>query len=422
MTKSKNVELIGNILGVTRPDIIEILIDPKVTRIKPLEIGEYIAVEYPSEVLKHEVLALITEITLENENIPDSLMRSPESYDQLEKLGDFTEGERLTARARVVGYYDPDLENIIFPRFPPVPSGKVYRANKDNLSKIFSSDNGIKVGNLRAHPEVDVKLDVQELVRRHTAILAITGAGKGNTVAVLSSRILELNGSVIIIDPHEEYPSLRDLYSDPNPVVVFSPEGDPSKNYKPISFRWNNFSTEEIFDILEIRENATRQKGLIRDILEQLRGKQWDINDFENELKKKKEENKGLVLSIQDHIKGIRELSIIDKSKETPIYEETSDCLVSKGQITVISLSGLPIKVQQVVVARLCKKLYDAGVAWRRKLSRDQLPCPTFMVIEESHNFIPSMSSAKSSFPISRIAAEGRKFGIGLCIVSQRPN
>lgn len=443
MTENKvetEKELIGNLLGITRPDMIEILIDPKVTRTEPLEIGEYVAVEYPSEVLKHEVLALITEVTLENENIPDSLMRSPDSYNQLKKLGDFTEGERLTARARIVGYFDPDLKIVMFPRFPPVPSGRVYRANKQNLSKIFSSGH-IKVGHLRAHPEVEVELDVQELIRRHTAILAITGAGKGNTVAVLSSRILKLNGSVIIIDPHEEYPSLRDLYKEPNPVVVFSPSGDPSKRYFPISFRWNNFGTEEIFDIFEIREGASRQRALVREVLGKLEGKEWDINDFEHELdtyvlgdaslneeeRKKYQKNTksymGTRLAIKDHLKGIREISIIDKTNETPIYEESSASLVSKGQITVISLSGLPIKVQQVVVSRLCKKLYDAGVAWRRNISgKPQLPCPTFVIIEEAHNFIPAMDTAKSSFPISRIAAEGRKFGIGLCIVSQRPN
>ena len=439
MSKSKEKEIIGNLIGVTRPDIIEVLIDPKITRNNPLEIGEYVAVDYPGEVLEYEVLALITQITLQNENIPDSLMRSPDSYEQLKKLGDFTEGERLTAIARIVGYYDPDKENVIFPRFPPVPSGRVYRANKDNLAKIFSSGQ-VKIGHLRAHPDVDVKVDVEELIRRHTAILAITGAGKGNTVAVISSRILELNGSIIIIDPHDEYHYLRNLYSDPNPVIVFNPGGDPSKQYFPLYFRWNNFSIEEIFDIFEIRETATNQRALVREVLTKLNGKNWDINNFEQvmnrfifgdetlneeERKEYQKQTKKYVnvgLALRDHIKGIREMVIIDKFNETPIFEKSTKSLVSMGQITVISLSGLPKRVQQVVVSRLCRKLYNAGVSWRRNLDRPQLPCPTFMILEEAHNFIPALDKVKSSKPIERIAAEGRKFGIGLCIVSQRPN
>ncbi|MHA1266682.1 MAG: ATP-binding protein [Candidatus Helarchaeota archaeon] len=441
MSEESKREIVGNLLGTTKPNAVDILLDPKVTRVKPLEIGEYVAIEYPSEILPYEVLAFITDVGLMNENIPDYLMRSPESFKRLSDLGDLTEGERLTAKARIVGYFDPKLKNVIFPRFPPVPGANVFRASAQILGQIFAAGQ-IKVGHLRAHPEVDVKLDVEELIRRHTAILAITGAGKGNTVAVMSTRILELNGSVIIIDPHEEYPELRNLYpTSPNPVVVFCPGGSKDKGYYPIYFKWSNFNTEEIFDILEIKENATLQRALVREVLTLLKGKDWDIEDFETEMERlvmgdpsldeeaRKDHQKeykrfqGPRLAILDHIRGIRGSEILNKIRETPIFEEGSTSLVARGQITVISLSGLPLRIQQVVVGRLSKKIYEAGLAWRRNIiDKPQLPCPTFMIIEEAHNFIPAMGGAKSTAPLSRIAAEGRKFGIGLCIVSQRPN
>jgi len=434
-------EIVGNLIGVTKPNFVDILVDPKITRVKPLEIGEYVAVEYPGEVLEYEVLALVTDIGLQNENIPDYLMRSPDSFTQLAQLGDLSDGERLVARARIVGYYDPTIGNVIYPRFPPIPGAGVCRANSENLTQIFSAGH-IKVGHLRAHPDVEVKLNVEELIRRHTAILAITGAGKGNTVAVISSRILELNGSVIIIDPHEEYPEMRNLYtSNPNAIRVFCPGGDRSKGYFPIYFRWNNFGTEEIFDILEIREGATYQRGLVQEILARLEGTNWDLDDFEREMDQfvlgedslsedeRKEHQKemkhyiGPRIAIKDHIKGIRETEILNKFNETPIFEDGTASLVSKGQITVICLSGLPIKVQQVIVGRISKKIYEAGLAWRRNFENvPKLPSPTFLIIEEAHNFIPADGGSKSTGPISRIAAEGRKFGIGLCIVSQRPN
>ncbi len=436
-------EIVGNLIGVTKPNLVSILIDPKVTRSKPLEIGEYVAIEYPGEVLEFEVLAFIIDIGLENENIPDYLMRSPESYEQLGKLGDLTEGERLTAQARVVGYFDPKQKNVFFPRFPPVPGAPVYRASLENLSQIFSAGH-IRVGHLRAHSDVEVKLNIEELIRRHTAILAITGAGKGNTVAVMTTRMLELNGSVIIIDPHEEYPELRNLYTTtPNPVVVFSPGGDRTKGYYPIYFKWSNFNTGEILDILEIKENATNQRALVREVLGRLDGIEWDMENFEQEMdrfvlgddtldedEKKKYQKQphlrryqGPRWAIRDHIRGIRESQILNKTMETPIFESGSISLVSKKQITVISLSGLPIRMQQVIVGRLSKKIYEAGLAWRRNFSgKPHLPCPTFMIVEEAHNFIPALGGAKSTAPLSRIAAEGRKFGIGLCIVSQRPN
>ncbi len=441
MSEKKETEIVGNLIGVTKPNFVDILVDPKITRVKPLEIGEYVAIEYPGEVLEYEVLALVIEIGLQNENIPDYLMRSPESFTQLAKLGDLSDGERLVAKARIVGYYDPDVRNVIYPRFPPIPGALVHRANAENLSQIFSAGH-VKVGYLRAHPDVEVKLNVEELIRRHTAILAITGAGKGNTVAVISSRILDLNGSVIIIDPHEEYPELRNLFkTGSNPIVVFCPGGDRAKGYFPIYFRWNNFSTEEILDILEIREASTYQRALVQEVLARLDGKEWDLADFEQVMdefvlgdsslseEERKEYQKqtkryiGPRFAIKDHIKGIREKEILNKVNETPIFEEKSASLVSKGQITVICLSGLPIRFQQVIVGRISKKVYEAGVAWRRNFAdTPQLPSPTFLIIEEAHNFIPADGGSKSTAPISRIAAEGRKFGIGLCIVSQRPN
>jgi hypothetical protein len=156
MSEKKEKEIVGNLIGVTKPNFVDILVDPKITRVKPLEIGEYVAVEYPGEVLEYEVLALIIEVGLQNENIPDYLMRSPESFTQLAKLGDLSDGERLVAKARIVGYYDPNVKNVIYPRFPPIPGALVFRANAENLSQIFSAGQ-VKVGYLRAHPDVEVK-------------------------------------------------------------------------------------------------------------------------------------------------------------------------------------------------------------------------------------------------------------------------
>ncbi len=444
-------EVIGNLFGITRPNEVQIILDPKVTRTRPIEIGEYISIEYPGEVLDEEVIALITKIELFNESIPDSLMKSPESFEKLGRLGDFSTGEVLLANARIIGYFSEKDKMMISPRFPSVPGAKVYRSNIEILKKVFSAGH-VKIGHLRAHKEVEVKVNVNELIRRHTCILAITGAGKGNTVAVLSTRILEHNGSVIIIDPHEEYPKLKELKKDQ--VAVFTPLKDPSIGYLPIRFKWNNFSTDEIFEILEIRSDATNQQAVIREILEKLEGTDWDMDSFqiamdqiieeysasedddeevkeESSKKKKKtktktskkrltmfKENKMVIL---DRIKALKGSEIFHKTDETPIFAKLGPCLVKPGQITVISVSNLPLRVQQVVVARLAKKIYEAGVAWRRNLDKVKLPCPTLLVIEEAHNFIPSKGNAKSLPSLTRIAAEGRKFGVGLCVVSQRP-
>ncbi|MHA1269155.1 MAG: ATP-binding protein [Candidatus Helarchaeota archaeon] len=430
-------KVIGNLIGSTRPSEVRIVVDPDTIRTAPLQIGEYVMVEYPRELLQNHVIAFIYNLQLENLTIPESLMRSPESYEKLKILGDLKLGEKLVAYARIIGYYDLDIKTVVMPRYPPIPGANVYRADKQILKDIFSQGD-VEVGVLRAHPDVRVKLDVNELVRRHTAILAITGAGKGNTVAIISSKILELNGSIIIIDPHEEYPHLRKIYGDR--IVVFFPKEEPGKGYYPIQFKLSNFGPEEIMDILDIRDNASNQQALVNHVLEELKDKDWDFNDFQNtmddylkideslpekDVKKKKKEVQRLQVCkyvIKDKIKMIREATILHKTSEIPIYDEGGPSLVKKGQITVICVSGLSLKVQQVIVSRIAEKIYNAGVSWRRKIEdRQKLPGPVFLIIEEAHNFIPIDMKAKSFFPIRRIAAEGRKFGIGLCIVSQRP-
>ncbi|MHA1309301.1 MAG: ATP-binding protein [Candidatus Helarchaeota archaeon] len=431
----ENKELIGNLIGGTTPQEVFIVVDPKIIRTRPLQIGEYVSIEYPKELIKEDVLAIINNLELVNLSIPESLIRSPESYNKLKKLGDLESGERMIASAKILGYFDG--KKIIMPRFTSTPGANVYRANEQLLNNIFSRGQ-INVGHLRAHPNVQIKLDVNELVRRHTAILAITGAGKGNTVAVIATEILKLNGCVIIIDPHEEYPPLRNIYG--KKVLVFSAKGDPNKGYFPIKFKLSNFDSEEILDILEIQANATNQRALVINALEELKNSDWDFKDLKNAIdeylhideSKSEKEKKQKLKEIQhlknsqyvvkDKIKMVKAISILAKNEEIPIYDPEFPSLVKKGQISVICLSGLPKKVQQVIVGRIASKLYEAGVAWRRQIpNKQKLPGPVFMVIEEAHNFIPQEGTAKSLFPIRRIAAEGRKFGVGLCVVSQRP-
>jgi hypothetical protein len=89
--------------------------------------------------------------------------------------------------------------------------------------------------------------------------------------------------------------------------------------------------------------------------------------------------------------------------------------LVKKGRCSVITMKGVPPDVQDVVVARLTKELFDDRKAGK-------IP-PFLLIVEEAHNYCPEKGygNAVSSTMLRTIASEGRKFGMGLCIVSQRP-
>ncbi|WP_243679539.1 ATP-binding protein [Vulcanisaeta souniana] len=82
--------------------------------------------------------------------------------------------------------------------------------------------------------------------------------------------------------------------------------------------------------------------------------------------------------------------------------------------IHVLDLSGLDLIDQQALVALVLNKVFTTSATRRNK--------PVFIVVEEAHNYAPSVGSSLSTSTLVKIAREGRKFGVGLCIISQRPS
>ena len=382
---------------------------------------------------------MISKIALSNENMIESLIKSPESIDKLLMLGKMEDGERLGAKAKILGYLDEEKNRIISPRFPPYPGAKVYRAPTEILAKIFGNGH-IAVGTLRSHKKVPVKLNVDELVSKHFAVLAITGAGKSYSVAIIISKIIkELQGSVVIIDPHEDYvPFIRNSELKKN-VVVFSAKKATSR--QKIAFKLRNFQHSELLGILEIPENATNQRDLFSRAFWQLQNLKidWDLNDLKlkiNEIiKELKDEvdDKGKKVNTKEanrletakfglfaRIDQAPARSVLTKSSELPVYNKSGPSLVKPNQISIVTLTGLGARTQQTVVDLIARKLFNAGKAnVRNEDTPHKLPCGVLTIIEEAHNFIPG--SGRSSKILKQISAEGRKFGVGLGLISQRP-
>jgi len=80
---------------------------------------------------------------------------------------------------------------------------------------------------------------------------------------------------------------------------------------------------------------------------------------------------------------------------------------------SIINLRGITQEIQTVVAYKIIEKLFE-----ERKVGK--IP-PMFLVVEEAHNFCPEKEVRASSKVIRTVASEGRKFGFGLCVISQRP-
>jgi len=88
--------------------------------------------------------------------------------------------------------------------------------------------------------------------------------------------------------------------------------------------------------------------------------------------------------------------------------------------LTIVDLSGMPGEIVDVVVSLLCRVLFDFAV-WSE---RDRMP-PVLLVCEEAHRYIPEDERAgfsATSRAITRLAKEGRKYGVSLALISQRPS
>jgi DNA helicase HerA-like ATPase len=426
-----NKKAVATIVGISTPTEVALIVDPKIARTKPLEQGELVVIDYPKKLIPQPVIAMISRISLSNENLIESLIKSPESIDRLKLLGRIEEGERLGAIARILGYLDEEKNRIISPRFPPYPGAGVYRAPSEILSKIFGNGH-IAVGELRSHPGVQVKLNIDELVSKHFAVLAITGAGKSYSVAVIVSNIInKLQGSVVIIDPHEDYvPFIQNKKIKGN-IVVFSAKKTTGR--QRIAFKLKNFQYGQLLNLLGIPEQATIQRDLFNRAYGILQEKDvdWDLQDLRNAINKviedaeaedKKDANrlKNAKYGLLSRIDLAPAKDILTKSSELPVYSTSGPSLVKPNQISIITLTGLATRTQQTVVDLIARKIFYAGqAAVRNENKPDKLPCAVLTVVEEAHNFIPS--SGRSSRILKQIASEGRKFGVGLGLVSQRP-
>lgn len=98
-----------------------------------------------------------------------------------------------------------------------------------------------------------------------------------------------------------------------------------------------------------------------------------------------------------------------------------ADWIGGKSPITILDLSGIPSSVLNELIGALLRILYDA-IFWARKLPEGGRERPLLFVLEEAHAYLGKEHSGAASSAVRRIAKEGRKYGAGIMIVSQRPS
>jgi uncharacterized protein len=328
--------------------------------------------------------------------------------------------ESLLGAARIVGYRD--AQGLVkIPSVPFRPGAHVFRAEEPLIAEVLGlkhhTNSGAYVGLLRNH-SLKVELDINQLVQRHVSVLAKTGGGKSYLLGVLIEELLRHKVTCVIIDPHGEYGSLR-IPAEKNgsserfsvepqgfarQIQEYSPDVSLNPSAKPLTFSLRSTDPRDLLVFMGLTAVKTYLAPL-KQIMENVATTNPDYTV--HDLVRAAEAGEGAVAeTLHERLDYVEQTKLLGP-KGTSLAE-----LVKKGEATLINLRGVAPDVQELVVARLATTLFE-----NRK--KDKIP-PLFLVIEEAHNFAPQQGSATCSRILKNIASEGRKFGLGLCAVTQR--
>ncbi len=319
------------------------------------------------------------------------------------------------AHCSIIGYSKNN--KIQLPRSPFQQGIEVLNAENGFIKKILNLEqkNAAYIGKLETR-DIKVYLDLNSLLTKHVAILAKTGAGKSYSVGVLLEEIIEKKVPLLILDPHGEYAQI----AHPNQQEKEALEKDhlEPKGYKESVREYGDTRVDDSFIPLHLNEElgpqellhilpakiTQSQKATLYSIIKEI--SPLTLNNLIETLSTEQDISSLNLVAILDYLKSLQLFS-----SDYTAYEE----LIQPGRCTIINLKGVPPQIQEIIVYKLLKDLFE-----QRKLNNI---APFFTVIEEAHNFAPerSFGEAKSSSIIRTIASEGRKFGLGLCVVSQRP-
>ncbi|HEX5181833.1 MAG TPA: DUF87 domain-containing protein [Allosphingosinicella sp.] len=324
----------------------------------------------------------------------------------------------------------------------PAPGARVFPVSADDMKQMFAADERAHIEIGTVYPTQDVRgaLYVDALLGKHFALVGSTGTGKSTSAALIMHRICELapEGHVVMIDPHGEY------------SAAFKGVGELF-NVENLAMPYWLMNFEEHCEVFVTSSGAERQRDqdILAKCLLQARAKNraadgmtkltvdspipYALSDLTGAIA----HEMGLLNKATDTAPFMRLKTKIDELKADPRYHfmfsgmlvaDSMTQFVSKifrlpargKPISIVDVSGVPSDIVSVVVAVLSRLVFDYAI-W----SRNEVPRPVLLVCEEAHRYIPSDKTSTGQAVrkiLERIAKEGRKYGVSLGLITQRPS
>ncbi|CAJ37871.1 ATP-binding protein [Methanocella arvoryzae] len=326
--------------------------------------------------------------------------------------------------ALVVGYFNEKLQEFKHPRAMPDSGETIYMAGPEvlkNISKVQAEARGAAALGTIPGTDVPVVVSVKDIVSQHVSVIASTGSGKSYTIGVLLEEMMKPNNraAILVVDPHGEYSTLSEMVNKPE-----FRDGDYQPTVKiyrkeSLKIKITELELDDLLGILDLSEKM--QHFFVTGFFNWRNGPHHKKSDLRREIEvQRNPTNESTIDAILWRFDSVMRRGIFEDHLHTQLAE-----LFAPGQLTVLDLSGIGESDQQLIVSVLLRRLFDAreGTVNQRYAENEEryLPYPTFVVLEEAHRYAPQNGEAKSKRVLKTILSEGRKFGIGVCMVSQRP-
>lgn len=343
----------------------------------------------------------------------------------------------------------------------PTTGAEVHAIGSADIAKMFDrfQFKGFSVGTVATHPSLKVCLDPSNLFGRHFAILGQTGAGKSWTVAALVQRTVAVmpRAHIIILDLHGEYCWKRE---DGTRHYAFTDNVVRHIDARDLEIPYWMMTYAELCDLLIDRteQAAHNQTAFFRDTLRRLREEEktplglnrvtvdtpvfFSLDDLVAAVRAKNTEmvpgtskpKQGdmfgdfdrFLVRLESRMNDVRYDFLLkpkvrtDSASLAGILRDFVGLGSQKAAVTVIDLSSVPFDVRPTVAAQIGRLAFEFNY-WNPKYRE----FPILLMCEEAHAYIPRASESQftgSRKSMERIAKEGRKYGVGLAVVSQRPH
>ncbi|MEM4484270.1 MAG: ATP-binding protein [Sulfolobales archaeon] len=401
MTRNTSRTILGYVIGESKP------YGGVFIALRPPLLGEYIELRYDRYHVVGLVQSSISGSSILDEEIP------------AQDLGKLANMLRVDGKAVYYkGYYRVlgEVESLKIPPIAPPPGTEVYKASPETLSRIFSPEEPqwCRIGTLLRNPEVEVRVDLNKIVQRHLAIIAMTGMGKSNLVALLSREIAKRKGTVIIFDYHGEYKDLR-------------LNGGGSILEAQINPRYLTWS--ELSRIIGVRPGAKNQELIIR-ICKSKADEIKDRSFMDHFISCVKTESVRASRSeMRDAAQAI--LDLIEANRfflENILSDSAKDFIdqIRISRINIVDLTGLTMAQIDAIVSHMLHRILEERkrITWLKRSGEKPsrgLVHPVMIFLEEAHIYLSTNRDTLSRYRAELIVREGRKFGVGLGVVSQRP-